>query len=76
MITTITLNPAIDTRYFIDDFQEGKLFRADKIVKSPGGKGLNVTKVLHQLGADVTATGIVGGKNGEWIREKLKREFV
>jgi len=76
MITTITLNPAIDTRYFIDDFQEGKLFRADKIVKSPGGKGLNVTKVLHQLGADVTATGIVGGKNGEWIREKLKERNI
>lgn len=72
MITTVTLNPAIDTRYFIEDFKEGRLFRAEKTIKSPGGKGLNVTKVLNQLGNDVTATGILGGKNGEWIQERLK----
>ena len=73
MITTVTLNPAIDTRYFIEDFKEGKLFRAEKTIKSPGGKGLNVTKVLKQLDADVVATGIIGGKNGEWIQENLKK---
>ena len=73
MITTITLNPAIDTRYFIEDFKEGRLFRAEKTIKSPGGKGLNVTKVLRQMGADVVATGIIGGKNGEWIQENLKK---
>ena len=73
MITTVTLNPAIDTRYFIEDFKEGRLFRAEKTIKSPGGKGLNVTKVLRQMGADVVATGIIGGKNGEWIQENLKK---
>ncbi len=73
MITTITLNPAIDTRYFIEDFKEGRLFRAEKTIKSPGGKGLNVTKVLRQMDADVVATGIIGGKNGEWIQENLKK---
>ncbi len=72
MITTVTLNPAIDTRYFIEDFKEGRLFRAEKTIKSPGGKGLNVTKVLKQLDANVVATGILGGKNGEWIQENLK----
>lgn len=72
MITTVTLNPAIDTRYFIDDFKEGKLFRAEKTIKSPGGKGLNVTKVLRQMNSDVVATGILGGKNGEWIQENLE----
>ena len=73
MITTVTLNPAIDTRYFIEDFKEGRLFRAEKTIKSPGGKGLNVTKVLKQLDANVVATGILGGKNGEWIQENLKK---
>ena len=73
MITTVTLNPAIDTRYFIEDFKEGRLFRAEKTIKSPGGKGLNVTKVLKQLDANVVATGIIGGKNGEWIQENLKK---
>ena len=73
MITTVTLNPAIDTRYFIEDFKEGRLFRAEKTIKSPGGKGLNVTTVLRQMGADVVATGIIGGKNGEWIQENLKK---
>ena len=73
MITTVTLNPAIDTIYFIEDFKEGRLFRAEKTIKSPGGKGLNVTKVLRQMGADVVATGIIGGKNGEWIQENLKK---
>ena len=73
MITTVTLNPAIDTRYFIEDFKEGRLFRAEKTIKSPGGKGLNVTKVLKQLDANVVATGILGGKNGERIQENLKK---
>lgn len=76
MILTVTLNPAIDTRYFIDNFEAGKLFRANKIIKTAGGKGLNVTRVLNQLGANVVATGVVGGKNGEWIVEKLNLDGI
>ena len=52
-----------DSQFRIE-FKDGKLFRVDKIIKSPGGKGLNVSKVLKQLGADITASGILGGKNG------------
>lgn len=71
MILTITINPAIDTRYFVDNYATDGVFRPTKTLKEPGGKGLNVTKVLKQLGADVTASGIVGGFNGDWLKQQL-----
>lgn len=69
-ILTVTLNPAIDISYYIDDFQVDKLFRA-KSNKTAGGKGLNVSRVLKSLGANVSATGFLGGTNGKWISNNI-----
>ncbi|MGL4308622.1 1-phosphofructokinase [Cetobacterium sp. SF1] len=71
MILTVTLNPAIDVRYEIADFAVDKIFRA-KANKTPGGKGLNVSRVLNILGTPVTATGFLGGANGTWIKDSLQ----
>lgn len=68
---TVTLNPSIDRRYNIKDFERGKVFRADDFQYTPGGKGLNVAKVIKTLGEPVVATGFLGGKSGSYIREKL-----
>ncbi|MTI66847.1 MAG: 1-phosphofructokinase [Firmicutes bacterium] len=71
MITTITLNPSIDTRYMLDDFEKNGVFRAKKVHKTPGGKGLNVARVIKQLDKSVKTTGFLGGKSGDFIKESL-----
>ena len=71
MILTVTLNPSIDRRYVVENFESGKVFRARDVQYTPGGKGLNVSRVIKDLGKDVIATGFLGGKSGEFISEKL-----
>lgn len=68
---TVTLNPSIDRRYNIKNFVRGKVFRADDFQYTPGGKGLNVAKVIKTLNEPVIATGFLGGKSGSYIEEKL-----
>lgn len=76
MITTVTLNAAIDKTYYVERFEVGKVLRVPKELATPGGKGINVARVLSQLGADVTATGFVAGKNGEFIAEQLDQQGI
>jgi tagatose 6-phosphate kinase len=71
MILTVTLNPSIDRSYRIDNFQAGKVYRAKEEISVAGGKGINVTKVIRILGENVTATGFLGGKAGEFIEDAL-----
>lgn len=72
MILTVTLNAAVDKRYVVEDFQTGKVNRVKECVYSPGGKGLNVSKVASIAGKKVTATGFVGGYAGKYIVNALK----
>lgn len=76
MILTITANPSIDMSYFLDEFVENGINRTEKISKTAGGKGLNVSKVLKILGDEVIATGFLGGKNGEFIRDELEQRGI
>ena len=71
MILTVTLNPSVDISYKLDQFQLDAVNRVANVSKTAGGKGLNVTRVLHQLGEDVAATGFLGGHLGNFIREKV-----
>lgn len=73
MILTVTLNPAIDKVYSIDDFIVGKVFRPKKMTTTAGGKGVNVTRVLSLVGEEVTATGFIGGSNGKYIKNELEK---
>ena len=63
MILTNTLNPSIDISYQVESLEIGAVHRPTQMIKNAGGKGINVTKVLDDLGADVTATGYLGGEN-------------
>ncbi|MDO5717429.1 MAG: hexose kinase [Tissierellia bacterium] len=76
MIITITANPSIDMSYILDELKEDDINRTDKVNKTAGGKGLNVSKVLTLLGADVLAMGFLGGKNGEFIEDELKERGI
>ncbi|HEY9062083.1 MAG TPA: 1-phosphofructokinase [Pseudobacteroides sp.] len=71
MITVVSLNPALDKVYFIDEFKAGSMFRVKNIIKSPGGKGINVSRVLSILGAKVYAAGFIAGDTGRWISDSL-----
>ncbi|WP_100487246.1 1-phosphofructokinase [Sporolactobacillus pectinivorans] len=81
MILTLTLNPAIDMNYQLDHLNIDQVNRCGHVIKTAGGKGLNVTRVLKCAEADVLATGFLGGKTGEFITEELdhagiKHHFV
>lgn len=73
MITTITLNAAIDKQYIIDNLEIGSVMRALKVNNTPGGKGINVSKVARILGEEVTATGFIGGDNGRYIEYSIEK---
>lgn len=76
MITTLSLSPAVDKIYFVDGFETGKLYRVREIVKSAGGKGINVSRVASLLGERVTSIGFKAGDTGEWLEAQLKASGV
>ncbi|WP_026907142.1 hexose kinase [Paucisalibacillus globulus] len=76
MILTVTLNPSVDISYEIPNFQLDDANRTNEVRKTAGGKGLNVTRVSHLLGAEVKATGILGGTIGQFIEKKLDDDSI
>lgn len=76
MIATVTLNAAIDKTYRVARLEPGKVQRVRQVASVPGGKGINVARAAHMLGAPVLATGIVSGSNGQFIAQQLAREGI
>ena len=76
MILTVTCNPAVDKTYNTARVMIGQVNRMRDLISLPGGKGINVTKVLNQFGAQVTATGFLGGYTGEFIEDALQKMHV
>ncbi|HET7237041.1 MAG TPA: PfkB family carbohydrate kinase [Actinomycetota bacterium] len=76
MIVCVAANPSIDKLFEIDRVRPGEIHRPDAFVQVPGGKGLNVARAAHALGADVHATGILAGFAGQWLEEALMVEGV
>ena len=72
MILAITMNPAIDKVYAIDDFEINRVFRPKAMTATAGGKGLNVARVAHILGEPVMATGFLGGSTGQFIHKQIE----
>lgn len=71
MIITVTLNAAIDKTLAVPSFQPGRRHRTTEQTSMPGGKGVNVARVLKTLGQPVIATGFAGGSTGTRIVEQL-----
>ena len=71
MIWTITPNPAIDVTYRIPELRHGETHRVNEVQVNPGGKGINVARVLTQLGEEAGVSGLVGGATGTQLRELL-----
>ncbi|TDM40911.1 tagatose-6-phosphate kinase [Macrococcoides canis] len=71
MILTVTLNPSVDVSYPLDNLLIDGVNRAHEVIKTAGGKGLNVTRVLSQINQPVLATGFKGGHLGNFIEDEL-----
>ncbi|WP_436738184.1 1-phosphofructokinase family hexose kinase [Streptomyces sp. BBFR102] len=74
MILTVTLNTAVDLTYHVPALREHTTHRVTKTLERPGGKGLNVARVLARLGHATAVTGFAGGPTGTWLREALSHE--
>ncbi|MEU6295926.1 1-phosphofructokinase family hexose kinase [Streptomyces erythrochromogenes] len=71
MILTVTLNTALDVTYRVPRLLPHASHRVTAVTERPGGKGLNVARVLAALGHEVTATGFAGGPVGSVVRDAL-----
>ncbi|MCQ8212357.1 1-phosphofructokinase [Cetobacterium somerae] len=74
MIYTLTLNPALDYFLSFDSFVEGNLNIPKETYKLPGGKGINVSKILKNFDTISTCLGFIGGFTGEFIKTTLTNE--
>ncbi len=75
-ILTITLNPALDVLTSIDQVSDTHKMRCGPTLKHPGGGGVNVTRVLHRLGANCVALYLTGGVTGERHHKLMHAEKV
>ncbi len=75
MIYTVTFNPALDYAIHVDDFRPGEVNRMSYEQILPGGKGINVSVVLKNLGIESTALGFIAGFSGDEIRRRLTEDF-
>ena len=76
MIYTVTFNPSLDYIVSVDDFKLGLTNRTSSELMLPGGKGINVSIVLKNLGIQSTALGFMAGFTGKEIARRLEEEGV
>lgn len=76
MIYTVTFNPSLDYIVSVDDFKLGKTNRTSSELMLAGGKGINVSIVLKNLGVESTALGFIAGFTGDEIAERLKKQGI
>lgn len=76
MIYTVTFNPALDYVMIIDEFKSGDVNRCEKEFLNPGGKGINVSTMLSELGAENIALGFIAGFTGKELVNKLNERNV
>ena len=72
MVYTVTFNPSLDYIVNVSDFKLGQVNRTEKEVMFPGGKGINVSIVLKNLGMESTILGFTAGFTGEEIQRRVK----
>lgn len=76
MIYTITINPSIDKHITVDRLIKDDAVRVRHMRRDPGGKGINVSRVIKELGGTTKAFGIVGGCTGYMLRDLLQKNQI
>lgn len=75
-ILTLTLNPSVDISYPLNHLELDTVNRVSATRKTAGGKGLNVARVIAQLGQKVAGSGFLGGDLGNFIAKKLSGDNI
>ena len=73
MIATVTLNPSLDEWVDLPALRPGELHRATNFARYPGGKGVNVSRVIHELGGRSVAFAMAGGDDGDVFDRLVRR---
>lgn len=76
MILTVTLNPSVDHALFVEKLKVHDTNRVLRCERDAGGKGVNLSRVVAELGGDTVATGFLGGGPGAYVRSVLKKQGV
>ena len=76
MIYTVTFNPSLDYIVSVNDLTLGSVNRTTKEIMNPGGKGINVSFVLRNLGYESTALGFQAGFTGKEIMRLLDEQGI
>ena len=76
MIYTVTLNPSIDYVIKLEHLNTGHVNRVNSENVYPGGKGINVSRILKTLGNDNVATGFVSNFTGDFIKNSLYEQNI
>ncbi len=76
MIVTVTLNPAVDQTLVLERLIPGDTNRVRDSGIDPGGKGINVSRVLRELGRESLATGLAPGSLGRFVEHSLLEQGI
>ncbi|MCU0316892.1 MAG: 1-phosphofructokinase [Fimbriimonadaceae bacterium] len=81
MILSITLNPCVDHTLFVQGLHVGDTNRVQRTETDAGGKGVNLSRIVAELGGDTLATGFLGGGSGAYVThvldaQKVRHDFV
>ena len=76
MIATVTLNPCLDEYIFVDGLMVDETNRWMKRTQYAGGKGIDVSRAIHEMDGVTTAHGFIGGTNGRRVEILLDEEGV
>lgn len=76
MILILNLNASLDKIYTVDKLTYGGVVRAKAVQNTAGGKGLHVANICKELNEKYLATGFLGGKTGEYLRDKLTQNQI
>jgi len=76
MITTVSLNPAIDKTILLSSMDRGGVNRITAAREDIGGKGINVAKILNRLGIETRICGFIGSDNRQRVEELIAHEHL
>jgi 1-phosphofructokinase family hexose kinase len=76
LIVCFAANPSVDKLFEVDELNIGEIHRPLGFVQTAGGKGLNVARAAHALGAEVVTVALLRGHTGRWLQEMLSAEGV
>ena len=74
MIYTVTLNPTLDITYVLEEISYEESVKAVEVITTPGGKGINVSRVLKAMSTDSVAMALIGGFTGAEVLDLLHQE--